>query len=394
LKNLWLRKARSFLTVLSIMIGISAIFIFASFGLGLYKYVEDIASESGVDIFWVQGKGNSAPGLDDSFKLEDKDLRAVDRTNGVEIATGMYVKVAEVEKDRVKRYVYLMGYSDEREEIKLVESLMTVKMEKGRQFRKGDIGKAILGYNYLVPDKIFSKPYKMGDKVEINGRKFDIVGFYESVGNPGDDSNVYLVQDDAKALFEINSYGMIMARVHDKDEMDNVVNRAEKKLRNVRDLEEGKEDFSVQSFADALETFTSVLNIIVGFIFLIVIISAIVASVNTANTMITSVLERTREIGVMKSIGATNDNIKNIFILESAVIGFVAGFFGVVVGWLLAYSSGQALDGLGWGFLMPTFPLALWTGCILLSTLVGMFSGFVPAYYASKQKPVEALRYE
>jgi putative ABC transport system permease protein len=187
---------------------------------------------------------------------------------------------------------------------------------------------------------------------------------------------------------------MIMARVHDKDEMDNVVNRAEKKLRNVRDLEEGKEDFSVQSFADALETFTSVLNIIVGFIFLIVIISAIVASVNTANTMITSVLERTREIGVMKSIGATNDNIKNIFILESAVIGFVAGFFGVVVGWLLAYSSGQALDGLGWGFLMPTFPLALWTGCILLSTLVGMFSGFVPAYYASKQKPVEALRYE
>lgn len=394
LKNLWERKARSFLTVLSIMIGIASIFIFASFGLGLYSYVGTIAEEAGVDIFWVQAKSGGAPGIDDTFKLEDKDLEAVGRTRGVLIATGMYMKPAEIEKDTVKKYVYLAGHSDKKEDIELFESLMTVKIDVGRQFKKGDSGKAILGYNYQIPDKIFSKPYKLGDKISINGEKFEILGFYESIGNPSDDSNVYILEEDMKRLFDDITYAMIMAKVIDKERIDSVIESTEKELRKVRDLEEGKEDFSVMSFEDALATFTSVLNIIIGFIFLIVIISAIVASVNTANTMITSVIERIREIGVMKSIGATNNSIRDIFLLESAIIGFVAGVIGVFVGWGLSYIGGQILLSLGWGFLEPVFPLGLWIGEIILSTCVGMISGFVPAHYASKQKPVDALRYE
>ena len=395
LVNLWSRKTRSFLTILSIFIGISAIFIFASFGLGLYQYVNDIANSAGIDIFMVQAKGIGIPGLDDTFKLEEKDLKAVQRTNGVKSATAWYVKSAEVEKNNKRKYVFLAGMLPEKEDIRLVSQLMTVGIEKGRNLKKGDSKKVTLGYNYMVPDKIFPKPYELGQKIQINGEKYEIVGFWESIGNPGDDSNIYMLEDDMKLLLGDDiTYGALIGSVFDVKDIDSVVNSVEKNLRKVRDLEEGKEDFFVQSFSDAIDQFMGAIGIVVGFIFLIVVISAIVASVNTANTMVTSVLERVREIGVIKSIGAKNSTVRDLFLFESGILGLVAGVIGVLIGYFLSYIGGQALIGLGWGFLSPVFPWWLFVICIVLSVGVGTISGVVPAVYASKQKPVDALRYE
>lgn len=395
IKNILARKSRSFLTILSIMIGIASIFIFASFGLGLYSYVNGIAAESGMDKFIVQAKGMGAPGMDDSFVLEESDLKAIKKVKEVKEAVYFYMKAAEVEKDNIKKYVYMAGHSPDSRDIELIEQLMTVSVGEGRQLKKGDSGKVVLGYNYHLPDKIFSKPFQLGQKISINGVKFDIVGFYESVGNPSDDSNIYLLEDDVKALYGDDvTYGMIFGSVDDAEKIDDIIEKIEKNLRKSRDLEEGKEDFFVQSYASALETFTSVLNVIIGFIFLIVIISAIVASVNTANTMITSVLERIKEIGVMKSIGAVNAEIRNIFLLESSILGSLAGIFGVGIGYLLSSIGGNILESLGWSFLSPEFHWSLYVGCILLATIVGAVSGVAPAIYASKQKPVDALRYE
>ena len=246
-----------------------------------------------------------------------------------------------------------------------------------------------------MPDKIFPEPFEIGQKIEINDEKYEIVGFWESIGNPADDSNIYMLEDDIKDLFgEDVSYGAVIGRVFELDDIDDVVSRVEKNLRKSRDVEEGKEDFFVQSFADAIEQFTAVIGIVVGFIMLIVIISAIVASVNTANTMVTSVLERVREIGIMKSIGARNSTIRNIFLLESAILGFAAGLVGILVGWVLAIFGGQLLANLGWSFLSPDFPWWLFAICMGIAVGVGAISGIAPAVYASKQKPVDALRYE
>jgi len=394
LKNLWERKSRTFLTALSIVIGIAAVFIFASFGVGLYSYVGEVAEQAGIDKFMVQGKGGSAPGVDTTFALEDKDLKAIDQSKGVIKTTGWYLKPGEIEKDRKKVFVYLSGIGTEQDDIELLESMIGVDIDPGRQFRKGDEGRVILGYNYQIPDKIFSKPYKLGDNIKINGEKFSIIGFYESIGNPADDSNVYLVEDDMKGMFDDLTYGVLIGQVDNVENMDKIVERVEKNLRKVRGLDEGKEDFSVQSFEEAFAMFTSILNIIIGFIFLIVIISAVVASVNTANTMVTSVLERIREIGVMKSIGATNQNIRSIFLFESSIIGATAGIIGVAIGWIFAGIGGLLLEQLGWGFLAPRFIPSIFIVCIGLAALVGTVSGLAPAIYASKQKPVDALRYE
>jgi len=127
---------------------------------------------------------------------------------------------------------------------------------------------------------------------------------------------------------------------------------------------------------------------------LIAFISVIVSAVNTANTMITSVLERFKEIGVLKSIGARNSEIFKIFLFESGFLGFVAGTIGVLAGWAATDFGAVILDDLGYGFLSPHYSWHLFGGLILFATLTGAVSGMIPAWRASRINAVDALRYE
>lgn len=393
LRNIKHRKARSFLTVLSIFIGIATIFIFISFGLGLYAYINSFIEGGSADKIMVQAKGSAGvPGLGSAFVLDDGDLRVVERSAGVYEASGAYIKIAQAEfKDELK-YVFLAGYDPK---VPLIIELSDIDILEGRELVSSDVSKAVLGYNYLKKDKIFSRAVGLGDKIEVEGVELRVVGFYEAVGNPQDDSNIYVVNDAIAELYpdDVNSYGWIMARV-DQDNIDWAVENVERNLRSHRDLEEGKEDFSVESFAALLESYAGAMNIIIGFVFLIAFISVIVSAVNTANTMITSVIERTKEIGVIKAIGGRNREVFGIFLFEAGFLGLIAGVIGVLLGWGMSSFGGMVLDSLGWGFLAPVFPLYLFGGLILFAVVTGAVSGAIPAWVASKTNIVDALRYE
>jgi putative ABC transport system permease protein len=384
------------LTILSIFVGITTIFIFISFGWGLYDYVGDLAEEAGVDKFFVQVRGMSAPGLDNTFTLDETDLRVVDRANGVAEAQGLYFYPGEVVRDDERIFVFAVGHATDPAAIRLIEQAFTVEVEEGRQLRNNDRGKVVLGHNYMEPDEIFSKPYEVGSKITINDERFEVVGFYESLGNPQDDSNIYMPEDDIKPFFKESepSYAMIVGRVQNADVIDATLDRVEKDLRRHRGQDEGEEDFYVQSYQDLIDQFGTVLNIVIGFIIMIAFISVVVSAINTTNTMVTSVLERIQEIGTMKAIGATNATIRNIFLFESAILGGVAGILGCVAGWALSFFGAFLLDSLGWGFLSPHFSWILFAGCIGFAVIVGALSGMIPAIQASKQNPVDALRYE
>jgi putative ABC transport system permease protein len=390
LKNLWMRKSRSFLTLLSIFIGITTIFIFISFGWGLYDYVNDFATGSSADKFTVAGKGASAPGMSD-IKMTEQDLETVQKTKGVIEATGYYMDVVEVEKDGIKKYVFVSAAEPKAMNL-LMESFST-KIEKGRSISDGDSDKVALGYNYMLDNKIFPKGLNVNDKININGKKFKIVGFYGAIGNPQDDSNVYMTDEGYRKFSDEKDYSIIFGR-STIEEMEVVVDRIEKELRKARNEEEGKEEFTVVSFTEQIESFSSALNIIIGFIILIALISVIVSAVNTANTMVTSVLERIKEIGVIKSIGAKNSEIFNIFLFESSFLGFTAGVIGVLLGYLISDLGGKILTDLGWGFLSPHLSWHIFAAGIAFATIVGAISGVAPAINASKLKPVDALRYE
>lgn len=386
------RKARSLLTIFSILIGITTIFIFVSFGQGLFDYVNELKSSSGADKVTIIPKGIGAPGMDSNFYLTEQDIEAIEKTAGVYEVTGVYAKAAEIVKGRTKKYVFLMGYDPEST---LMKEISGIGIIEGRELKDGDDGRAALGYNYKIEDKIFPEPLTLNDNLEVQGVKLKVVGFFEGVGNPQDDSNVYVTDRYFEELYPNSSgkYNQVLAKVDEKN-IKQVIENIESKLRKSRDIEEGKEDFFVASFEELLEQFTVALDYIVYFVIFIALISVVVSAVNTANTTITSVIERVKEIGIMKAIGAKNKEVFAIFVFESGFLGFVAGIMGVLLGFLVTSITDNILNNLGWGFLSPHYSIALFLGCVLFATLTGAISGIVPAWRASKIRTVNALRYE
>jgi putative ABC transport system permease protein len=390
LKNLKQRKARSFLTIFSILVGIATIFIFISFGWGLYDYTESFKSGSSADKLLVLTKGASMPGMDETIKLTDDDLRATERTAGVYGATGLYYDVVRVERKDESLYTFLTSYDPKKP---YIMDLFEADPEVGRFLKPGDKG-VIAGYNYLIPGKIFDDALGINDIIEVNGEKLKIIGFMENIGNPSDDSQIYVTNDRFLELLpEKDTYAQLIAKV-DLENIKKVTENVEKSLRKSRDIEKGKEDFFVQSFEDMIDSYAGALDVIIGFVVLIAFISVIVSAVNTANTMITSVLERYKEIGILKSIGARNSDIFSIFLFESAVLGLIAGGLGTLLGYVLTVFADYVLNSLGWGFLTPHHSPILFLGCIGFAVLTGAISGAIPAIKASKTNTVDALRYE
>jgi putative ABC transport system permease protein len=392
LRNLKHKKARSFFTILSIFIGISTIFIFISFGLGLYSYIDELTESSSADKIIIQPKGGTLATFESNVKFTDADVKAIEKVPGVYEVSGSYFKTVEVKSQNIKLYTLLISYDPKKP---IVIETSNIKIERGKELSE-DKREVVLGYNYQIEEKIFPRGIRLNQNIELNGKDIKVVGFFEEVGTPQDDAQVYVSNNYMKELFpdENLSYNWIVAKV-DINHIDDIVEKVEKALRKERGLEKGKEDFSVQSFNDMIEGYSSALNIVIGFIILIALISILVSAVNTANTMITSVLERVKEIGVIKSIGARNSEVLWIFLFESGFLGFIAGIVGVLVGIGLSWFGGWTLNYFGYGFLKPEiFNYYLIFGCIIFATITGAISGVWPAINASKINPVEALRYE
>jgi putative ABC transport system permease protein len=397
ISNLWSRKLRSFLTILSILIGITSIFALVSFGQGINKWVDSFAQEMGTDkVFLMPGGGlSSAPGAS-NIKFTGEDLDFLKKINGVDEATAMMATSAKVKfNDYPEKYTLVIGLSTAGSERRLVEEMFGgIETIDGRSIKKGDVLKVTLGYSFTVPNRLFKKPISVGDKVKINDIEVEVVGFYEEVGSPTDDAQIYLSQEGFKELFNIDDFEYIYIRAAPDQNPADLADRIKEKFRKYRGQKEGEEDFTVQTFEDALKTFTNIIIILNGILVMIALISVVVAAVNIANTMYASILERTQEIGVMKSIGAKNGYILFIFIAESGILGLIGGIIGVILGYSISKLGGFIATSYGLSLLSPVFPWWLTVGCLLFAFLVGSISGLLPALQASKLKPVDALRYE
>ncbi|MBN2112374.1 ABC transporter permease [Candidatus Woesearchaeota archaeon] len=396
ISNLWQRRRRSLLTILSILIGITAIFALSSFGLGLQHLMEEIAKTMGTDKIMMMPKDYMTALDKSNVRFTEEDLDFLRKINGVEEATGMIMCSSKVKfKDYKEKYPYVMGMSTEPKEERLAEEMFAgYGIEKGRALKKGDVLKATLGYNYLVPDRIFKKPVSLGDKIEINNVKVEVVGFYEEIGNPSDDMNVYISLEGYKEIFEEEDYFFILLRAAPDQDATALADKIKERFRKYKGQKEGQEEFFAQTYVQMMESYDAALNVLIGILVLIALVSVVVAAVNIMNTMYTSILERTREIGIMKSVGARNRFILLVFITESGVLGLIGGLIGLGVGYLIAKTGGLIAIASGVSMLQPYFPYWLVIGCIFFAFFVGAIAGLLPAYQASQLKPVDALRYE
>src|SRR3989344_6454929 len=153
MQNLKKRKLRSWLSIISILIGITSIFALLSFGIGIQNYVNALAEESGGNKLFVQAKSIGAPGTDENFFLSKDDVDFVGKINGVNEIVGMYFKAAEIKLDDQKRFYVVIGVDTGN--IDFIEESFAVEVISGRRLKKGDADKVVLGHNYQLKDKIF-----------------------------------------------------------------------------------------------------------------------------------------------------------------------------------------------------------------------------------------------
>lgn len=228
------------------------------------------------------------------------------------------------------------------------------------------------------------------DEIKKVGTTFRVVGILKETGTRELDTFVVIplktLRDVTDSKDEIS---VIVASADNVNNIDKVAEDIQKKL----DKMHGEKAFDAITTTQLAERIGSITSTITIFLGSIAAISLIVAGIGIANTMLMSIMERTREIGIMKAIGATNTNIMEIFLMESALLGLVGGIMGCIVGMDMSNLLGRISIISGIQMKTAVTPELLLIG-LGFSVIVGIVSGLWPARRAAKLNPIEALRYE
>jgi len=397
--NLVHRRLRSWLTLIGIFIGIAAVVSLISIGQGLEDSIQRQAQQVGADrIIITPGGGGGVVGVAMSeystAKLTDKDVDAVRSVNGIDYAIGVVVQFVKIEFDGEVKETQVFATSVDPKTTDFIKQVEYFVVEEGRYLREGDRYKMTIGRN--IADEMFKKKVGKGDKIIIEGISFDVVGINKLSGNPFHDDKVTIPLDTAREMFgkKGEEVQTITAKVQEGFSPSKVAEDVKKKLRRERGVKEDEEDFSVQTAEQMIKSFTSVLDIVRYVLVGIASISLVVGGVGIMNTMYTSVIERTHQIGIMKAVGARNGDIMQVFLAEAGLLGFVGGIIGCGLGLLISKTAEiVANQQLGSDMLRAYVSWNLIAGALLFSFIVGSISGVFPARKAALLKPVDALRF-
>src|SRR3989338_5252759 len=354
------RQLRSWLTILGIVIGISFVVTMISLGEGMKGAVSQQLSRFGPDTLVVfPGKeANLFSGFFGGLHLEDDDVDVVKNTKGVDIAFPVLIKTIRIE------------FGDKDNEI-----VIGFKLAK-EGFKEDDKGKEI----------------RLNQKVEIDGEKFTVVGIIASLGEREHDFAGYISLDKLRDIIgssekEVTNIDIKAAPGVDPNE---VAERIKKNLKRSRDAE----DFAVLTSERMGNIAGNIIAVIEVVLLGLAVIALVVGGIGIMNTMYTGVLERTKEIGVMKAIGARNRDIGLIFLMEAGIIGLVGGSIGLAIGVSIAKIVEFIAHQNGLSLLSAYINIWLILFGLGFSFVIGCIAGILPAMQASKLKPVDALRYE
>lgn len=394
LKNIRKRGVRSWLTMLGIFIGIAAVVSLISLGNGLREAITGQFSQLGSDKLVVTSAetGFGPPGASAVRPLNEHDLRLVRRIAGVDLAVPRLIRVVPVEYNKIRTYEYVASMPPTQNEIELVYDTLNVEAAQGKLLSKDDRNKVVLGSDFT--DERFGRKLRIGSRLVIGSEEFQVIGFLEKANSFQINGAILMAEDDLKDIMDIgDEIDLIAVQVDSVDNVDKTATDIEKTMRRDRGQKEGEEDFAVQTPEQSLATINTTLAVINLVVVAIAAISLLVGGIGITNTMYTAVLERTKEIGVMKAIGAKNQDVLILFLAESALLGVAGGLVGIAIGLGLAFLVSvlvtAAFPGISFGV---TFSLPLILGSLLFALLVGAVSGVVPALQASRMRPVEALR--
>ena len=396
-------KLRSWLTILGIVIGVASVIAIVSLGEGMEKSMTEQLGDLGGDIITITPgfsrggdmqsgggmrfapEGAGAQATDEETVLDRTDVQALRGLSDIELIDTRIRGNVDVSYLGKSGSVSLTGVDQ-----KVWSLITTDEIREGRMLDSADQNVIVIGGG--LADSFFDRPLGINKVITIEDSAFRIVGILD------DESNsivmpiqmAYQLLDDK----EKDVYDSLVVKIRDEDNLDAAIERIESKLMITRHVTETDRDFSVSSGQQMNEMRSEMLSSMSAFLTAIAAVSLLVGSVGISNTMFTSVLEKTKEIGIMKAIGARNKDILAIFLFNAGLIGLAGGIVGVILGIIL---SGIM------PYLMSDMPLArggtfvsvdIIIIALSVSVLVGIIAGFVPAYQGSKLRPVDALRYE
>jgi putative ABC transport system permease protein len=368
--NNFRRMSRTILALLGITIGIAALITLVSVVDGVYQNAsEALGQMQGVMVFkGAQGPTNSLMSISYQNKLQS--------IPGVKKVVPTVVKVISIidnKKGSALSFSASAIWGIKPSEMKYSSSnTIEENIIKGQMIKDNDV------YGIVIP-KTFADSHKktVGSKVNLDGQDFKVVGIYEISQQ---DNDIFANIVDVRKLYDVPFDQVSFFTVTPVNPQD-----ADK----VRDLIKFKFD-NLEAYGqqDTLNLIGSVLGNLKLLVVIVSIIAAIVAGVGIINTMLMSVMERTKEIGTLKAVGWTNTNVMSMILLESAFIGIIGGIVGVIFGYL----ASAALGATG---LVPTLvTLTTVVESFIFAFVIGIIGGAYPAYIASKLSPIEALRSE
>ncbi|MFZ1970689.1 MAG: ABC transporter permease [Candidatus Nanoarchaeia archaeon] len=409
-------KLRSWLTIIGIVIGIAAVVTIISVSQGAEMSIRSQLNGLGTNIITISPGAERATGVGAQFRVGGGSSSGGSTTKGNEITqatknlTNSDVSILKT----VPNVEYIMGTYSGRAQVTYlganasanIEGINTqlwpyfiagVNLAEGRYLTQSDSYSVVVGSN--IANSIFSG-LSVNQNILINGTMFDVVGILNQSGSQ-DDSEIFMPITSARqVLGDVGgiNFGSILVEVSNTSQTNQTITDITNTLMLERGILQQKNiDFSVSSPLSFQQTISSALSSLSLFLEAIAAISLLVGAIGISNTMFTSVLEKTKEIGVMKSIGAKNRDILMIFLFKAGMLGLIGGIGGVMLGVVASLFIGQA-GGLSIGIVRGTLTSYInpWLliGTFFISMLIGMIAGAIPAYRASKLNPIEALRYE
>jgi len=409
IKVLSSNPARTILTTLGIMIGIATVILVLSAGAGFRSLIDGQLQAYGTNTLFIEtrvppttkNRGAGAASGDASrassavaiTTLKNRDLEDIKKLGNVVNSYGMVVGQKVVSYRNISKSTLFYGASAARFEI----DKNTLK--SGRFFTaQEDSGAAQVTIleSQLAID-LFGNDDPIGKLIRLGDTNFQVIGVYNPLGalSGGNDGMLYipLVTAQKKLLgIDYLLYGIIQVQdINLGESTAESIKSLVRRNHSITDPE--KDDFIVQTQAQAMDSFNTIFNGITILLIAIAAISLIVGGVGIMNIMYVIVTERTAEIGLKKALGAKNSDILTEFLIESVMVTILGGaigiLFGGALGWIVAAIA--TASGLTWAFSVPWYAIALGFS---VSAIIGIGFGVLPARSAAKLDPITALSHE